>query len=117
MPETPGRWKTDSAVATPDTQPASFVPTWMDSLEPVSVRSEEGIPLPTPVMVSPDSESRVFDMTEADTDSNEDSQDTRMCDPVQTADVSDTLVDALERDLENNASANADPHSGSVACQ
>ena len=109
-----------SALVTPDTQPVSFVPTWMDSPEPMSSRSGlvprlDGITL---VVVIPDSESRLFDMTEANTDSdNADRQDTRMCDPVQADDeLSDTLINALERDLEDNvSSASVDPLSRSVA--
>ena len=83
-----------SAMMTPVTQPASFVPTWIDSPERVIARSDW-----SPPQVIRDRGSTVFDMTEADTDSDDDF----VFDPVNTDDgLSDTLIDALQQDLEHN---------------
>ena len=64
-----------------------------------------GSPWSTPQVIR-NRGSTVLDMTEADTDSEDDcGQDVTVFDPVDTDDeLSETLIDALQRDLEHNAS-------------
>ena len=82
-----------SAVTTPVTQPASLVPTWIDSAEEcIFARSDWSAP-----QVIRDGGSTVFDTTEADG---------FVFNPVDTDDeLWDSLIDALQDDLECNVAS------------
>ena len=82
-----------SAMMTPVTQPASLVPTWIDSPEQ---RIVAGSGWSAPQVIR-DRGLTLFDMTEANTDNH----DGFVFDPVDTDDeLSDTLIDALQEDLD-----------------
>ena len=87
-----------SAMTIPVTQPVSFGPTWIDSPEERIVpRSDWSAP-----QMIRDGGSTVFDMTEADTDSD----DGLEFNPVDIdEELSDTLIDALQDDLEYNVAS------------
>ena len=91
-----------SVLVTPVSQPASLMPTWVDSPEDPRLRVLQVVPSPIPGRKPP----KVYDLTEVDSedDSDHDSE-SFFFNPVECDDDLDSVIDALERDLEDGGAS------------
>ena len=97
-----------SVLVTPVTQPASLVPTWVESPEDPRPRVLQAVSSPIPGRKPP----RVYDLTEVDSEADSDHDsgpESFVFDPVEYDDDLDSVIDALERDLEDDGASVLQP--------
>ena len=96
-----------SMLVTPVSHPASLMPTWVDSPEDPRPRVLQAVSSPTGRKPP-----RVYDLTEVDSedDSDHDSgPESFVFNPVESDDDLDSVIDALERDLEDDGASVLQP--------
>ena len=93
---------------TPVTQPAFLVPTWVESPEDPRPRVLQAVSSPIPGRKPP----RVYDLTEVDSEDDSDPDsgpESFVFDPVESDDDLDNVIDAFERDLDDDGASVLQP--------